>query len=392
MLYSCDSVIRMEDLIGLVFVDLTSEKMSDSPGTIVRKGIFFLNAWSFESIAISRPNWKSSSTNTILQLYCSNPEFKPLIMKNFLSFVLTPLILLVSLTSLQAQDEEFGLASYYSDEFNGRKTAYGDTYDKEKLTTAHKKHPYGTILKVTRLDNNKSVTVKVIDKGPFIRGRVVDLSRKAAEKIDLTDVGVAEVKVEVVSKVSKATPAEAIVSTPKTVIPKDRPTGFSDESTTAKIASNTSATEPEKESVNTSKETKSQAKEKEVLTAKGGEPSSTSSTNSSSASTAKPRLVGQDYTKYGLYKIVLEKPSKTGFGVQVASLSNYENVLRQVADLQAKWFDNILLSVEKGTDNPLYKIILGPFDSESQAENYKKDMAKKHKVKGFVISLDEIKY
>ncbi|MEZ5044837.1 MAG: septal ring lytic transglycosylase RlpA family protein [Saprospiraceae bacterium] len=313
-------------------------------------------------------------------------------MKNFLSFVLTPLILLVSLTSLQAQDEEFGLASYYSDEFHGRKTAYGDTYDKEKLTTAHKKHPYGTILKVTRLDNNKSVTVKVIDKGPFIRGRVVDLSRKAAEKIDLTDVGVAEVKVEVVSKVSKETAPEAIVSTPKTIIPKERPTGFSDESTTAtKIAANTSAAAPEKETVNPSKETKPKAKEKEILTAKGGEPSSTSGA-SSSAPAAKPRLVGQDYTKYGLYKIVLEKPSKTGFGVQVASLSNYENVLRQVADLQAKWFDNILLSVEKGTDNPIYKIILGPFDSESQAENYKKDMAKKHKVKGFVISLDEIKY
>ena len=61
------------------------------------------------------------------------------------------------------------LAGNYSDEFDGRKTAYGDTYNKEKLTTAHKKHPYGTILKVTRLDNNKSVTVKVIDKGPFIR-------------------------------------------------------------------------------------------------------------------------------------------------------------------------------------------------------------------------------
>lgn len=312
-------------------------------------------------------------------------------MKNFLSFVLTPLLLLVSLTSLQAQDEEYGLASYYSDEFDGRKTAYGDTYNKEKLTTAHKKHPYGTILKITRLDNNKSVTVKVIDKGPFIRGRVVDLSRKAAERISLVDVGVAEVKVEVVSKMAKETPTQkAIVTTPaKSKIPKDRPSSFSDESkapaTIAKKESSKSTTTstPARSASSVSRE--KSAASKDVLTAKG---SSTKTTKS----TAKVRLVGQDYTKYGLYKIVLEKPSKKGYGVQVASLSNYENVLRQVADLQAKWFDNILLSVEKGQAKPIYKIILGPFDSEGQADNYKKDLQRKHKVKGFVLSLDEIEY
>lgn len=312
-------------------------------------------------------------------------------MKNFLSFVLTPLLLLVSFTSLQAQDEEYGLASYYSDEFDGRKTAYGDTYNKEKLTTAHKKHPYGTILKVTRLDNNKSVTVKVIDKGPFIRGRVVDLSRKAAERINLIDVGVAEVKVEVVSKMATKVPKQEVVTTtpPKAKIPKDRPTSFSEETKRApSIAKSNSSSTPKPTTPARSASSVSREKStasKDVLTAKG-------SSAKTSKSTAKVKLVGQDYTKYGLYKIVLEKPSKKGFGVQVASLSNYENVLRQVADLQAKWFDNILLSVEKGQAKPIYKIILGPFDSEKQADNYKKDLARKHKVKGFVLSLDEIEY
>lgn len=313
-------------------------------------------------------------------------------MKNFLSFVLTPLLLLVSFTSLQAQDEEYGLASYYSDEFDGRKTAYGDTYNKEKLTTAHKKHPYGTILKITRLDNNKSVTVKVIDKGPFIRGRVVDLSRKAAERISLIDVGVAEVKVEVVSKMAKeAAPKREIVTTPaKSKIPKDRPSSFSDETKApAAIAKRESSTAtkkpstPARSAASVSREKSTASKDE--LTAKGNSTKTTKST-------AKARLVGQDYTKYGLYKIVLEKPSQKGYGVQVASLSNYENVLRQVADLQAKWFDNILLSVEKGQAKPIYKIILGPFDSEGQADNYKKDLQRKHKVKGFVLSLDEIQY
>lgn len=317
-------------------------------------------------------------------------------MKNFLSFVLTPLLLLVSLNGLQAQDEEFGLASYYSDEFHGRKTAYGYTYHKDKLTTAHKKHPHGTILKVTRLDNNKSVTVKVIDKGPFIRGRVVDLSRKAAERIGLVDVGVAEVKVEVVSKMSKeSSSADVAAKTkPKTSVPKDRPVAFSEESTTTPARSSTKKATPTtttkaRSTASVSREQSSTSSSKsakgDVLTEKG-------SAKNASKTSSRARLVTQDYTKYGLYKIVLEKPSKKGFGVQVASLSNYENVLRQVADLQSKWFENILLSVEKGEAKPIYKIILGPFDSEKQALGYKKDLQRKHKVKGFVVSLDDIQY
>lgn len=325
-------------------------------------------------------------------------------MKNFLSFVLTPLLLLVSLNYSQAQDEEFGLASYYSDEFHGRKTAYGDTYNKDKLTTAHKKHPYGTILKVTRLDNSKSVTVKVIDKGPFIRGRVVDLSRKAAERIGLIDVGVAEVKVEVVSKMATERPSADIASAkPKTTVPKDRPVAFSDESSTSSRSSSSRPSTSSNQSTRSTTTPKSSTKARSSASVSREKSSSSSSRSSSRSkdvltskgstkSSSKARLVTQDYTKYGLYKIVLEKPSKKGYGVQVASLSNYENVLRQVADLQSKWFDNILLSVEKGQAKPVYKIILGPFDSESQALSYKKDLSRKHKVKGFVVSLDEIEY
>lgn len=323
-------------------------------------------------------------------------------MKNFLSFVLTPLLLLVSLNYSQAQDEEFGLASYYSDEFHGRKTAYGDTYNKDKLTTAHKKHPYGTILKVTRLDNNKAVTVKVIDKGPFIRGRVVDLSRKAAERIGLIDVGVAEVKVEVVSKMAKERPSADIAQVkPKASVPKDRPVAFSDESSTPSRSSSSRSSTPSRESTRST--TTPQATTKARSSASVSREQSSSSSRSSAKkdvltskgstkSSSKARLVTQDYTKYGLYKIVLEKPSQKGFGVQVASLSNYENVLKQVADLQSKWFDNILLSVEKGQAKPVYKIILGSFESEDAALSYKKDLLRKHKVKGFVVNLDDIQY
>lgn len=70
-------------------------------------------------------------------------------------------------------------ASYYHDKFNGRRTASGKIYDKNKLTAAHKKLPFGTIVKVTNEANGKSVIVEITDRGPFVKGRELDLSRKA---------------------------------------------------------------------------------------------------------------------------------------------------------------------------------------------------------------------
>ena len=70
-------------------------------------------------------------------------------------------------------------ASYYHDKFDGRKTASGVRFDNDKLTAAHKKFPFGTKLKITNEKNNKSVIVEVTDRGPFIKGREIDLSKKA---------------------------------------------------------------------------------------------------------------------------------------------------------------------------------------------------------------------
>lgn len=74
-------------------------------------------------------------------------------------------------------------ASYYHDRFNGRKTASGKRFDNSKLTAAHKKLPFGTKLRVTNPTNNKSVIVTVTDRGPFTRGREIDLTRKAFTEI-----------------------------------------------------------------------------------------------------------------------------------------------------------------------------------------------------------------
>jgi formylglycine-generating enzyme required for sulfatase activity len=95
---------------------------------------------------------------------------------------------------------EYGKGSFYADKFQGRKTAGGELYDKNALTAAHRTLPFGTNIRVTRIANGKSVVVRVNDRGPFRKGGVVDLSRKAAEAIGLQAAGVALVKVEVVER------------------------------------------------------------------------------------------------------------------------------------------------------------------------------------------------
>lgn len=95
---------------------------------------------------------------------------------------------------------ERGIAVYYADYLEGQPTAYGELYRRNELTAAHRSHPAGTLLKVTRLDNKRSVVVRVNDRGAFCDGCVVDISRAAAEQIDLIRDGRAMVSVDVVGR------------------------------------------------------------------------------------------------------------------------------------------------------------------------------------------------
>ena len=91
-----------------------------------------------------------------------------------------------------------GVASYYAEEFHGRKTSNGETFDMNELTAAHQTLPFGTIVKVTNKENGRSVNVRINDRGPFLKDRVIDLSLAAAEKIGMISTGTAKVHLEVV--------------------------------------------------------------------------------------------------------------------------------------------------------------------------------------------------
>ncbi len=93
---------------------------------------------------------------------------------------------------------ERGIASFYGKKFHGRPTASGELFDMSAMTAAHKKLPFNTLLRVTNLTNGKSVYVRINDRGPFIHRRIIDLSRAAAEQIDLIESGTAPVEIVVI--------------------------------------------------------------------------------------------------------------------------------------------------------------------------------------------------
>ena len=93
-----------------------------------------------------------------------------------------------------------GFASWYGSDFNGRKTASGEHYDPEEMTAAHRTLPFGTFVRVINLRNNKSVIVRITNRGPFVRGRIIDVSRAAARRLNMTKSGVTRVRVEVIQK------------------------------------------------------------------------------------------------------------------------------------------------------------------------------------------------
>lgn len=94
---------------------------------------------------------------------------------------------------------ELGIASWYGYPFHGRAAADGEIYDMEKLTAAHRTLPFGTWVRVTNLTNNKTVDVRITDRGPFIIGRIIDLSHAAAQAIELIGPGIAQVRLDVIS-------------------------------------------------------------------------------------------------------------------------------------------------------------------------------------------------
>ena len=96
-----------------------------------------------------------------------------------------------------ARSEINGIASWYGDPFHGRRTSNGEVYDMHRMTAAHRTLPFDTVVRVNNLDNGKRVQVRINDRGPFVKGRIIDLSYAAAQKVDMVGPGTAKVRLDV---------------------------------------------------------------------------------------------------------------------------------------------------------------------------------------------------
>ena len=110
--------------------------------------------------------------------------------------------------------DQTGIASWYGDPFHGRKTANGETFDKNLITAAHPTLPMPTIARVTNLENGRSIIVRINDRGPFAKGRIIDLSQKSAQLLGFEQAGVAKVRVQYVGRADEDGMPVGVAQTP----------------------------------------------------------------------------------------------------------------------------------------------------------------------------------
>ncbi len=305
--------------------------------------------------------------------------------------ILTALLFTPPLLTAQLVGEtENGLASYYSNEYQGAETAYGEFYDKAQLVAAHRLYPHNSVVKVRNVENNKTVNVRIIDKGPFIRGRIVELSERAAANLDM--LGKETVQVELTLLSTPDQPGRVVSEeAPRPRVPETTP----DPEPTPRTAerqpelsqpSPAPATAPRKEAPVTS--SAAPAKTKPAQT-----PPPTPTVSDDAVATVKATPVStKTFTRKaafepGVYKIELLKPAEGKFGVQVGSFKDMEGAMDKVAELQSKWFENILIERVSTGPGSVFKIILGPFETQKSAIRYASDLKKRYKIAGFTVGI-----
>jgi rare lipoprotein A len=293
-------------------------------------------------------------------------------------FVLLVFACLLSTAISAAQ--EIGLASVYSTKFQGSRTANGEVFNHAQYTAAHRTLPFGTLVRITRTDNGKSVTVRINDRGPFVSERVTDISKAAAAKLGIaSDDDEVRVKLEVVSD-KKTTVGSSNLYSPKRI----------DTPVSERIDIERKAVPmPEIIEYSAPKSIDNSAipRDYKYLPKKSEKPETTQAVAQKKNAISNIVVTSKSMDAYGLYAVKTNTPSAKGYAVQVACLSNRESMVRTVSDLKSDSFKNILVKMIKGKDgDPDYKVLLGSFDSKIAADGYLKNIQKKN-VKGFVVDL-----
>ena len=354
------------------------------------------------------------------------------------TFLLALLLTTFSLpaTAQLVGDVEYGLGSYYSDEYENSTTAYGESFSNRDMVAAHKLYPYNSTVRVKNTANGQTATVRIIDKGPFIRGRIIEVSQAAAARLGMIGQSSAQVEVTLLSTPdqpavasTRPEPEERIVTTPPaTPTPvQTRPAPApAPAQTTPQPAAPQAAPQTAERTPSIRSATEEPARAAAPVTRPSPVPAQTSPTEPApvpvaptSATVARPtavpatvvpveapaRTVSDDtrdrikrtegarlVTKAtsfspGVYQIAVLSPPAGTFGVQVGSFSTLESAMDKVVQLQGQYFDNIL--IQKVPVGPVftYKVVLGPFADQASASNYSSDLKSRYKMAGFTVRL-----
>ena len=283
-------------------------------------------------------------------------------------------ILLFFTLQLLAAQTEYGVASYYGTQFHGRPTASGEKYNQFALTAAHKTLPLGTVVKVTNAQNKKSVYVKINDRGPFIKGRVIDLSTKAAEILGYKNKGTAYVKIEIVNE-DKA--PDDLMEASLDVASQN---GIKSNDSTTVITKNKNASWkeiPTVEDVKT-KEDKSTGTLATNNNDKDESPLTTLKDANSEATT----------NRSAYYVITKLDKSKSGFyGLQLGVFSDMNTILSIIADLEADYKQPLLVEQMDLNGKTVYKLYMGKYQNRAYADALKSVLADKY-TDSFVVKYE----
>ena len=340
------------------------------------------------------------------------------------------------LTTANGQYSETGWANYYSDYFQGRQTAYGELYDRAQFTCAHRTLGQGTLLRITRTDNGRSVVVRVNDKGPFTEGFVVSLSLAGALAIGLDEVGKARVQVDVVgysptnqpyTGVQSQAPAEYNTYTARSAYaePKEystevrTATSYNPAMPTSKellpktASSSTSYVVPKEYSTVPSRQT--EPPQRYEMTYKspqsyGPVPPSTARTASPATSlpqpveyynytdsrstwTAKgvpPSAQPQNYSTTaapGASQIRYVQKGSGLYGIQIGSYGSRENAERQAQALLNQGVSYLYIMQAASGNATIYRLISGGFAELSEAEAHLQQLRSLYLVNGFIMRM-----
>jgi len=247
--------------------------------------------------------------------------FKQMISKiSVIIFIFFLIIVSANNSFCQIGFTQTGNASFYAAKFNGRKTSSGETFNNNAFTAAHRELAFNTMLRVTNLGNNKSVIVRVNDRGPFKKQRILDLSRAAAEELDIIRHGTAYVKIEVIGE----------------------------NGTTDKTVSDNQVAKNEKNNNDIVK-----------------------NNNNSSFST------GKTYSVWGTEKF------PKGYCVQLFAFKELDNAKEKCKELINNNLEEAFIQVGWEHHSKIYRVMYGSFDGRHEAKNFKETL-KRRGYKGFI--------